>query len=228
MLYVVMQLYLLPAAVGLTILVLALVGWQAFWLAGGQGGVSLLDIIQDPSKFILHHPQIEYVLTHPILERTYRVLIAAGTLGLVLLGNSIFAKRQKGIGPRSLGFRWPPPVVRVGITTFLAIFLNPLSIVPWVLHSHPILAAESQGMHRLPSATDAAITFSYYVLLASAEELIYRGYVLQVLERSWGAAVALPGSALLFSLSHVTREDWTLSSRCNISHSACWSVTYFS
>lgn len=45
--------------------------------------------------------------------------------------------------------------------------------------------------------------FLFCLLLAIAEETIFRGYAFQVLERRWGTKIALFGSSLFFGLAHV-------------------------
>jgi membrane protease YdiL (CAAX protease family) len=201
-LYISVQLYLLPAAIAVTAFVLALVGWQSMKLARGQGWVSVLEFFPNPWKFLLQQPVVEFYLSIPNLDRTLRLLAASLTFGLTLVGNLIFARRQKGIDPRRLGFRWPSPFWRIVVVGIVGVALNPLSIVPWAIINHVILFPPHQATAQSLSVADVASYVPYYLLLAGAEELIFRGYVLQVLERSWGTVVGLFGSAFLFSLAH--------------------------
>ena len=45
-----------------------------------------------------------------------------------------------------------------------------------------------------------------FLLVGIFEEVVFRGYVFQTLERRWGSGIALAGSGLFFGLAHLTNQ----------------------
>ena len=45
-----------------------------------------------------------------------------------------------------------------------------------------------------------------FLLVGLFEEVVFRGYVFQTLERRWGSGIALAGSGLFFGLAHLTNQ----------------------
>jgi membrane protease YdiL (CAAX protease family) len=128
--------------------------------------------------------------------------LAAGSLLAAVL--AVLAMRRWAAGPSlgdlglRLGAGWLGDLtfgLALGPMLFLVILLLELA-VGWVRVEPGSIGPAGFGL--------ALLTF---VCVGAAEEVLIRGYTLQVLERAWGTGGAVGASAAIFALLHIANPD---------------------
>lgn len=94
-------------------------------------------------------------------------------------------------------------LVRESFRRFAVAFLVGLTLP--LLRAGVVMMVTGLRYERVPgfSVVEAMIALATYMALASREELAFRGYPLQILDRRFGAWIALLATAILFALEHV-------------------------
>jgi len=136
--------------------------------------------------------------------------LAAGeaALWLGLLGAPLVASRRKGAG--DLGedfgflFRWSDPLVGLPIGVVCQILLVPLIYLPMqhFVSKHDLEEPVRRVTDSAHGGGYIALTIVVVVGAPIVEELFFRGLVLRSLQRRFGDAWAVVGSAVLFGLAH--------------------------
>ena len=142
--------------------------------------------------------------------RTTLGALAAGeaALWVGLLGAPLVASRRKGAG--DLGedfgftFRWTDAFVGFPIGVVCQLLLVPLIYLPFqqFVSKHDLEAPVRKVTDSAHGAGFIALTIVVVVGAPIVEELFFRGLVLRSIQRRFGDAWAVVGSALLFGLAH--------------------------
>ena len=136
--------------------------------------------------------------------------LAAGeaALWLGLLGAPVMASRRKGAGDlaRDFGFsfRWTDAVVGPPIGVVCQLLLVPLIYLPLqqFISQRDLEAPVRRVTENAHGAGFIALTVVVVVGAPIVEELFFRGLVLRSLQRRFGDAWAVVGSAVLFGVAH--------------------------
>jgi membrane protease YdiL (CAAX protease family) len=134
--------------------------------------------------------------------------ISVIAIALITLGVFAWATCGEGYALRRMGFgqcSWATPVLAIALTAFFVLVFGP--IAHWVL-----ARSGSQGfgpgieaVNQLPTA----YLILAIVIVASAEELLYRGYAIARLSDLVGShLVASIVSVIAFGLAHVPMWGW--------------------
>jgi membrane protease YdiL (CAAX protease family) len=135
---------------------------------------------------------------------------AIGLLAIVLIALGVYAWAILGEGYalERLGFRqvsWATPLLAIALTAFFVLVFGPIAY--WVL-----ARAGSQGFGAGIEAANqlpAAYLMLTIAIVASAEELLYRGYAIERLSDLTGSYVfASVVSVVAFGLAHVPMWGW--------------------
>jgi membrane protease YdiL (CAAX protease family) len=129
-------------------------------------------------------------------------LACACALGTLLL--TVLFVRREGVGLADVGVK----LVRGSFGRFAVAFAAGLGL-PF-LRAGLVMMGTGMRYERVQGFTFAEVLFSLatYVALASREELAFRGYPLQMLNRRFGAWIALTVISLLFAAEHAL-GGWT-------------------
>ena len=152
-------------------------------------------------------PPIELVLhwlglgrdTLSQLDYVIHLLAGATRLAVVLGITSFVCRRVHNSSLFSLGLFWPArPGLSIAFCFCVGLVIAPLNFLP--------VALQSMSSKDHPDLTAYLGTLGFVSLLSLMvvllEEIAFRGYVLQILEQSWGGGVALILSSMVFALVH--------------------------
>jgi uncharacterized protein len=136
--------------------------------------------------------------------------LAAGeaALWLGLLGAPIYASRRKGAGSLAedfgFSFRWTDPLVGVPVGVICQLLLVPLIYLPLqqLVSKHDLEEPVRRVTDSAHGGGYIALTIVVVVGAPIVEELFFRGLVLRSLQRRFGDAWAVVGSAVLFGVAH--------------------------
>lgn len=136
--------------------------------------------------------------------------LAAGeaALWLGLLGAPIMASRRKGAGSLredfGFSFRWTDPLVGLPTGVVCQLLLVPLIYLPiqQFVSKHDLEEPVRRVTDSAHGGGYIALTIVVVVGAPVVEELFFRGLVLRSLQRRFGDAWAVVGSAVLFGLAH--------------------------
>jgi membrane protease YdiL (CAAX protease family) len=136
--------------------------------------------------------------------------LAAGeaALWLGLLGAPVLASRRKGTGDlaRDFGFsfRWTDAFVGLPVGVVCQLLLVPLIYLPLqqFISTHDLEAPVRRVTDAAHGPGYLALAVVVVVGAPVVEELFFRGLVLRSLQRRFGDAWAVVGSALVFGLAH--------------------------
>jgi membrane protease YdiL (CAAX protease family) len=139
------------------------------------------------------------------------IAATASMLAIVLAAFSFSMHRNK-LPLRQLGFAesgWRSIPIGLLLAAFLVFVYGP--ILTWALHQSGAGAFEN-GMDRLAPIPTWALLVTI-IIMASAEELLYRAYAIEVLGPILGSRSAAGAAAVLvFSLAHVPFWGWAAAS----------------
>lgn len=132
-------------------------------------------------------------------------VLTQGARDLLLVTAIYYLLRRGGEGPAAIGWRLRGArrEVLVGVWLFLPFYLT-VALLEQALAASGVPAADGQPSFLLPRGTaDYLLAGLFLVVVAVAEETIFRGYLLRrlaaVFGSRWGAAAL---SSLLFALGH--------------------------
>ena len=136
--------------------------------------------------------------------------LAAGeaALWLGLLGAPLVASRRKGAGDLGTDFgfsaRWTDALVGLPIGVVCQLLLVPLIYLPLqqFISKHDLEEPVRRVTDSAHGGGYIALTIVVVVGAPIVEELFFRGLVLRSLQRRFGDAWAVVGSAVLFGLAH--------------------------
>jgi len=136
------------------------------------------------------------------------ILLAGVLAASVLLG-------MEGRGPGALGFYLKP---RASVESFLGLGLGVgagLAVVSGMFVFGGVRWVSEAGT---PSQylLEGARSLWFFTLPAAAEEVVFRGYLLQALAEVWGGQKALWATSLAFGLIHLTNPNTSLIGISNI------------
>lgn len=140
-----------------------------------------------------------------ILFPTRYYVVSAVLLPITLSALYFRMNVRRSVLPRDTRLSWQclPRGVAIGFVSGLALVLVPIAA--------QVLAGRYRitGQHLGLVFQWAYVTFALRMLaFAAAEELIYRGFLLETVERRAGSVVAIVASALVFGATHVLL-GWT-------------------
>lgn len=127
-------------------------------------------------------------------------------LGGLLAGWVLLA--MEGRGPGALGFylsRDCPREVALG----LGLGVGVAAVVVWGMAAVGGVRWTSEPGSAWEFLRDGALALWFFTLAAAAEEVLFRGYLLQALAESWGALKALWATSLIFGLLHLANPNTT-------------------
>jgi membrane protease YdiL (CAAX protease family) len=136
--------------------------------------------------------------------------LAAGeaALWLGLLGAPIVASKRKGAGSLredfGFSFRWTDPLVGLPLGVLCQLLLVPLIYLPLqqFISKHDLEEPVRRVTDSAHGGGYIALTIVVVVGAPVVEELFFRGLVLRSLQRRFGDAWSVIGSAILFGLAH--------------------------
>jgi membrane protease YdiL (CAAX protease family) len=136
--------------------------------------------------------------------------LAAGeaALWLGLLGAPVMASRRKGAGTLredfGFSFRWTDPLIGVPIGVVCQLLLVPLIYLPLqqFVSKHDLEEPVRRVTDSAHGGGYIALTIVVVVGAPIVEELFFRGLVLRSLQRRFGDAWAIVGSAVVFGVAH--------------------------
>jgi hypothetical protein len=134
--------------------------------------------------------------------------VGEAALWVGLLGAPVLASRRKGSGSLATDFgfsvRWTDPLVGLPIGVACQLLLVPLIYLPLqqFVSKHDLEAPVRQVTDRAHGIGFIALTLVVVVGAPIVEELFFRGLVLRSLQRRFGDAWAVVGSAVLFGVAH--------------------------
>ena len=137
----------------------------------------------------------------------YFVNLFSNLVGVAfILGTTWFlCRRVHNISLSDLGLSWLPRTDR-SIVFFLT-----LGVAVACLRTLP-LATQSIVIRNHPDLTAYLSALAFLVITglmgAVGEEIAFRGYILQLLERSWGAGIALVLTSVAFALAHLEGDHF--------------------
>ena len=129
-------------------------------------------------------------------------------IALITLGVLTWATCGEGYALRRMGFRqfsWATPVLAIALTAFFVLVFGPIAY--WVLEwsGSQSFGPGIEAVNQLPTA----YLILAIVIVASAEELLYRGYAIARLSDLVGShLVASIVSVVTFGLAHVPLWGW--------------------
>ncbi len=165
-------------------------------------------------------PNIEFSLEGlEQLSGEVGILFWANTVSQVLflaIGTWIFARLSVDVSQRANFFRMKSPKGTMEITVLTVLITLAIQPMVWLLSwlnmQLPVpetLVAFEQGQMEM---IEQILTGDYLIMLtimhvamvpAICEEIMYRGYILRLFERSWGIWAAIIVSGLIFGLYHL-------------------------
>jgi len=134
--------------------------------------------------------------------------IGEAALWVGLLGAPVLASRRKGSGDLAqdfgFSFRWSDPFVGVPIGVACQLLLVPLIYLPLqqFISKHDLEEPVRRVTDSAHGGAFIALTIVVVVGAPVVEELFFRGLVLRSLQRRFGDASAVVGSAVIFGLAH--------------------------
>jgi uncharacterized protein len=151
-------------------------------------------------------PQMHHGVIDPQLMLIAAVLLVGSILAASALTLRLFEKRP--LSTIGVPFSGPWAVqlligLLVGSLVPLAFFL-----IAWKSGHAQITRLPFDARQALAETLPA---FASFLLLAFNEELLFRGYLLQVTAGRWGRQTAAIATALLFGLAHITNDGVNLS-----------------
>jgi uncharacterized protein len=141
------------------------------------------------------------IVTSPIVLPLY-LLVLLAVLGLTWLFARLLDRRRL----QDFGLALKGPWLRdLGLGTGLGILLMSAITVVELLSGWYRLAGFGWEVQPIGTLLGAiVVSFLLFVMVALIEELAFRGYILQNLEREWGPSVALIASSTIFAALHST------------------------
>jgi membrane protease YdiL (CAAX protease family) len=127
-------------------------------------------------------------------------------LGGLLAGWVLLA--LEGRGPGALGFYLSPGVPGEALLG-LGLGVAVAAAVVWGMAAVGGLWWTSEAGRASEFLKDGALALWFFTLPAAAEEVLFRGYLLQSLAESWGALRALWFTSLAFGLLHLANPNTT-------------------
>lgn len=134
-------------------------------------------------------------------------MLLTGVGALVLLALWLRLKEARPFS--SLGF----PARRAPVTLLVG------GVVAAVALSLPVLINLLSGQYEVRAASASVMVLALlpvFAVQASTEEILTRGYLLQITQRRWGLPAALAVQAVLFTLLHVTNLEVSVIALVNI------------
>ncbi|MFQ6015233.1 MAG: lysostaphin resistance A-like protein [Anaerolineae bacterium] len=146
------------------------------------------------------------------------LLIAVTQLVAVLIVTHLFRRFLDGRDLGSLGLQkgwgWPDQWgfgLLLGFTLAVAIFLLEL-VGGWLTLTGFSVFSRKPGLTLLILLNQAA----FFLFSGASEEVVFRGYMLQNLQESWGSGVAVIISSLIFGLVHSLNPNTSFLALTNI------------
>lgn len=144
-----------------------------------------------------------------VLRLFYVIHLLEGAIRLaVVLGiTSFVCRRVHNSSLSSLGLFWPAKSGRsIAFCFCVGLVIAPLNLLPVALQS--MSSKDQTDLTAYLGTLGFMSLLSLMVVLV--EEIAFRGYVLQILERSWGGSVALILSSIVFVFVHFAAEPFNV------------------
>jgi len=148
--------------------------------------------------FLVLYSLAQYIIsTNEDVTIPFSLLLSVLIVGMYVLSIRLIEKKWTS----SLDFRRMLPDVLLGGAVGIVLFLL-VSVTLFLLGCYKIISVHY---------SDRIITlFSFYLLVACSEEVVFRGIIFRLLDRKWGQLSALIVSALLFGFLHIFNENATI------------------
>jgi len=158
----------------------------------------ILLLVSGTILFLVLYSLAQYIIsTNEDVTIPFSLLLSVLIVGMYALSIRLIEKKWTS----SLDFRRMLPDVLLGGAVGIVLFLL-VSVTLFLLGCYKIISVHF---------SDRIITlFSFYLLVACSEEVVFRGIIFRLLDRKWGQLSALIVSALLFGFLHIFNENATI------------------
>ncbi len=158
----------------------------------------ILLLVSGTILFLVLYSLAQYIIsTNEDVTIPFSLLLSVLIVGMYVLSIRLIEKKWTS----SLDFRRMLPDVLLGGAVGIVLFLL-VSVTLFLLGCYKIISVHY---------SDRIITlFSFYLLVACSEEVVFRGIIFRLLDRKWGQLSALIVSALLFGFLHIFNENATI------------------